>query len=100
MVKRDEDGHLVLDKLWTFGCGVRWVTKIEEKEQIKSHSPNIIDLIEEGDYVNGSIVERAGEMLGFYSGGFFLGLKRIGIYSIVTKEQFDSMKYIVGGKEE
>lgn len=48
--------------------------------------------------MNGIRVERAGEILGFYSGGFFLGLKRICIDSIVTHEQFENMKYVVGDK--
>ena len=63
--------------------------------KIKS-SPNIIDLIEVGDYVNGEIV---------LSTQFNIGTGRIDsqrelyeqdIKSIVTKEQFESMKYEMG----
>ena len=61
---------------------------------IKS-SPNIIDLIEVGDYVNGVIVTQS----------YIDNIKHIapeikennyGIKSIVTKEQFESIKYEVG----
>lgn len=68
-------------------------------KKIKCHSPNIIDLIEVGDYVNGTRVERAGEILGFFDGVYFFGLKRMCIDSIVTHEQFNSLKYVVGDKE-
>lgn len=82
-------------------CG--W--KIEKK---------LIELIEEGDYVNGYLVEA----IAYYEdvdGNLFnvLGvvftdddfaynkeLKNINIHSIVTKEQFKSMEYEVGGEDE
>ena len=65
-----------------------------EEEIIKS-SPNIIDLIEVGDYVNGVIVTQS----------YIDNIKHIapeikennfGIKSIVTKEQFSQMEYKVG----
>ena len=89
-----------------------------EIDVIKSHSKNIIDLIEEGDYVNGSEVinitelkrmdhnlpiakvieiERDYGMMEEYEPTQVLENE---IESIVTKEQFDSMKYVLGGKEE
>ena len=64
---------------------------------VVKHSPNPINIIEEGDYVNGSIVveilhgdsvivENYGEEQIFENG----------IKSIVTKEQFESVSYKVG----
>jgi len=67
---------------------------------IKS-SPNIIDLIEEGDYVNGYKVLN---VLDFNDNSKMLSLEKIydnkitseDIKSILTKEQFESMEYKVG----
>lgn len=68
-------------------------------EDIVKHSPNIIDLIEVGDYVNGEIVIDIGER------GLYLGYaddnehySRISIdeseiNSIVTKEMFKNAEY-------
>ena len=83
---------------------------IENQDVVASY--NIIDLIEVGDYVNGYKVYEADKVChritlnGSDDGNEFrltylrpaLG-KNMGIKSIVTKEQFDSMKYVVGGKE-
>lgn len=76
-------------------------------DYIKSHSPNIIDLIECGDYVNGYRVMK--EKYNYHNinfidldtddaGGFGWGfaLPEEHIKSIVTHEQFDSIKYVVG----
>ena len=83
---------------------------VEEKRIVKS-SPNIIDLIEVGDYVNGMEVTRID---GTYHGRKDIavycdenatfeasGLKLIMFYddeikSIITKEQFESMEYKIG----
>ena len=63
-------------------------------EVIVKHSPNIIDLIEVGDYVNGIIVTQS----------YIDNIKHIapeikennyGIKSIVTKEMFSSVEYRV-----
>ena len=65
-----------------------------DKDYIKS-SPNIIDLIEVGDYINGVMVAQT----------YIDNIKHIapeikennyGIKSIVTKEQFESMEYKIG----
>ena len=69
------------------------------------HSPDIIDLIEVGDYVNGSEVIKKHYT---YMGEHFIDLNTndswewgIGkmpikyIKSIVTKEQFEAMQYVV-----
>ena len=71
---------------------------------IVKSSPNIIDLIEVGDYVNGSVVvsiyevsetQLRRELLCMGDGGFEgeIMVYNEGIKSIVTKEQFESMEY-------
>ena len=69
---------------------------------------NIIDLIEEGDYVNGDLVLFAGATTWDNDGnvldkqahinhnGYDLWLREENIKSIVTKEQFESMSYRIG----
>lgn len=78
------------------------------EEFITKHSPNIIDLIEEDDYVNGYKVIDVLENL--ETGELHLEMpmdytnKELGdctiynkdIKDVVTKEQFNQMKYIVG----
>lgn len=77
---------------------------INKKEVIKS-SPNIIDLIEVGDYVNGKkVIDTFTDYIFDYSEEFkairfsetdiLHNVKHI--KSIVTKEQFESMEYKVG----
>lgn len=70
---------------------------IEEilKEDIIKSSPNIIDLIEIGDYVNGEKVTSIQDnWLGF--GNYDYYRQEYEIKSIVTKEQFSQMEYKVG----
>lgn len=80
-------------------------TNFVKYEDIKSHSFNIIDLIEEGDYVNGNEIaleapnpdplcdpiygyfDRYGELVGI--------IENEDIKSIVTKEQFKAIEYEV-----
>ena len=79
------------------------VSNFLDKNQVIKASRNIIDLIEVGDYVNGKKVgyidDCDGAMREYYYdyedinvdvGHFFEEIK-----SIVTKEQFESMKYEV-----
>lgn len=62
---------------------------------ITKHSPNIIDLIEVGDYVNGCNVVDVKEYGVVVSGGFGeIYLSQID--NIVTHEQFNSIKYVIG----
>lgn len=69
---------------------------------IVKHSSNIIDLIEKGDYVNGYLVVYDKSSDGYIE--IAIGddteqgelLENEDIESIVTKEQFNQMKYIVG----
>ena len=64
--------------------------KVYKNEIIKS-SPNIIDLIEVGDYVNGYEVTSKDQFLGFGNHDWYMINDEI--KSIVTKEQFESMEY-------
>jgi hypothetical protein len=86
--------------------GYKWCYK----EDVIKSSPNIIDLIEVGDYVNGCLVtnKRASvnerlsghpkqifilKQEGNYYDGHFEWLGEEDIKSIVTKEQFEAMEY-------
>ena len=65
---------------------------------IVKHSFNIIDLIEVGDYVNGKLIHhtdiRKNSAYIYYGNGkTFVDYQ---IENIVTKEQFESIKYKVG----
>lgn len=73
--------------------------------QFVKHSTNIIDLIECGDYVNGhkviDIAQAPVKAIYTNDGTQKLALIPITnerIRDVVTKEQYDSMKYIVGGE--
>lgn len=73
------------------------------KSEISKSSPNIIDLIEVGDYVNGRYVDKyqgkSGNFCELPNGKWeFVEIsnKHYLISSIVTKEQFSSMEYNIG----
>jgi hypothetical protein len=65
-------------------------------KKIKSHSPNIIDLIEEGDYVNGEPVEKTETGLDWgreiTTTTEYL-TNNEDIQSIITKEQIKQIEY-------
>ena len=103
-----EDEDIVEDEVYidtTFLNDYADETNFVKSEDIKSHSFNIIDLIEEGDYVNGNEIaleapnpdplcdpiygyfDRYGELVGI--------IKNEDIKSIVTKEQFKAIEYEV-----
>lgn len=78
------------------------------KENIAKHSPNLIDLIEVGDYVNGKEVMEFdfedGTILGYpvyTADGLFntiecyVTLEQVKIKTILTYEQFKSVSYEV-----
>ena len=76
---------------------------IEYQDVVKS-SPNIIDLIEVGDYVNGFEVLRIDKDCNLYpktlkcqypNNTDYFDIFNEDIKSIVTKEQFEQMKYRV-----
>lgn len=87
-----------------------WCDIVHKKNIVKESNFNIIDLIEEGDYINGLRVEKNkyGELYTsyVYYGGdigkqcevytnWLKELKEGMIYNIVTKEQFEEIKYMV-----
>ena len=98
---RTSDGRIFkVSEVVKFG-GINYIPKDENKTLIVSaivkHSFNIIHLIEEGDYVNGSIVVEI-----FYGDPSVIvenyGEEQIlknYIKSIVTKEQFENISYKV-----
>ena len=74
-------------------------------EDILKSSPNIIDILEVGDYVNGKLVSYIRDVItsdNIYIGKFLYEKDKSliageeDIKSIVTKEQFKSMEYKVG----
>lgn len=73
-----------------------------DEVDIINASHNIIDLIEEGDYVNGMEVMNISDFkdgsryIEFDEGRYLC--KNYQIKSIVTKEQFSSMEYRLGDK--
>ena len=68
--------------------------KKDIKKYIKVVSPNIIDLIEVGDYVNGCIViNKKNDTIQIIQLIIPFDLKEKDIKSIVTKEQFKNMEY-------
>ena len=64
-----------------------------DENDVKKISPNIIDLIEVGDYVNGYEVTSKDQFLGFGNHDWYMTNDEI--KSIVTKEQFESIKHEV-----
>ena len=92
-------GSIVVDKDIH---NVKWVSK----KNVLKVSENIIDLIEPGDYVNGRKVDK----IAFVDGDYYIKTKvsNTGNYDylpehliedIVTKEQFESVKYEVKENE-
>jgi hypothetical protein len=85
----------------------RWICVQEDdwypiyESTIVKSSPNIIDLIEVGDYVNGLKVDEIDEK-GIYNYNSYDGWRiniascNEEIKSIVTKEAFESMEYMIG----
>lgn len=78
------------------------IAKYKLKDEVLKHSFNIIDLIEEGDYVNGEIIngisEEDGKRLVYHGAYSFMDevhFRNEDIKSIVTHEQFKSVEYEV-----
>ena len=71
------------------------------EDNIIKHSFNIIDLIEVGDYVNGEYTigvcaYKNGNIKFIEVGELLRELENKDIESIVTHEQFNSIKYVIG----
>ena len=93
-IKKVNQWNVLVDARDLFGEEIN----IANNEIVKS-SPNIIDLIEVGDYVNGYIVK---DILDNGPNGLVVKtaidfLYEKDIKSIVTKEQFSQMEYRIGG---
>ena len=61
--------------------------------EIKKSSPNIIELIQEGDYVNGHKITGKSNLNILYTNDEQIRITSKDIKSIVTKEQFEQMEY-------
>lgn len=86
------------------GMAVYELSKVEFENLVVKQSKHIIDLIEEGDYVNGEkVVGRGNNCILILTDEGQTFLRNIfedkDIKTIVTKEAFKSVEYIVGGKE-
>lgn len=86
-------------KLICFEKGNSYLSDTSLKNMQVKHSKNIIDLIEEGDYVNGQKIKRINDYGDFKRADFNLdyddcdAVYEDDIKSIVTKEQFEAVKY-------
>lgn len=90
--EEDEIGTFYLEDV----IGDEWgdeTFRLDTNDVIKS-SPFIIDLIEVGDYVNGCpVLHKENNVL---ICGLLLWYKEENIENVVTKEQFESIKYDLG----
>ena len=99
-----------IDKVINNNCYMPQYIECEKsllyKEDIVNHSKNLIDLIEEGDFVNGYPVRRIpnfnNELCNFDLNAMeWTPLKNIDVYyNILTKEQYMQNCYTVERKEE
>ena len=100
------DDYYILDEYYAdkYGDGTCYLYKYEANDEILKHSPNLIDLIEVGDYVNGDKIvsvhpyswDENLESITIIEGATKGEIVEEDIKDIVTYEQFESMKYIVG----
>lgn len=102
-------GEIPIFKGWNNNSKSQWSCKLEFQkiktlkycceEYIKSHSPNIIDLIEVGDYVNGcrvvNFVFNDEKKVGVAVDSEVWAFDTWEIKTIVTHEQFAEMEYKV-----
>lgn len=78
------------------------------KKDITKHSPNIIDLVEVGDYVNGyKVLGKEGSVLyteveGINRSHYHIPISQYvsGIKTILTHELYEANCYKVGGEDE
>lgn len=103
----EETDDLVLDKEIAdeWGDETDRICPQDIEEEIANHSLDILDLIEKDDFINGYKVldfEKKEDrimicVLKLRSTEHWITLDREDIQDIVTKEQFDREKYVVGG---
>ena len=104
IVDIEDDVYYLDTEIWDEWGETTWsIYKEKLDKEITKHSPNIIDLIECGDYVNGHLViavdrERLEVSIEncAYGSDYEDINGNIDIKSIVTKEQFNSIKYVIG----
>ena len=93
--------EIVLDKEIKFYGMYRWYICEDEIDFIVKHSPNLIDLIQCGDYVNGHLVidipgdESGAVYLEQITKGALIPTLKEDIRTIVTKEMMESISYKV-----
>lgn len=75
----------------------KFITYKNFNSEITKASHSIIDLVQVGDYVNGWKVLYWTDGTKIVDDGYATNLDKIDIKSIVTKEQFESMKYSLEG---
>lgn len=96
-----DDDTIFFDKdlYRTYGDSIDFLEK-DNLERIVKASYNIIDILEEGDYVNGfkviDIVENDIYISDFYAENYIGMVKVKDIKSVVTHEQMEQMAYKVG----
>lgn len=104
IIKVNSTGSITCDRSVYYGFNVVNSKRIlKDFSSIIKSSPNIIDLIEVGDYVNGSkvldIAQAPKKALYVEDNKQKCGLIPItneDISSVITKEQFESMEYKIG----
>lgn len=90
-IKKVNQWNVLVDARDLFGEEIN----IANNEIIKS-SPNVIDLIEVGDYVNGCmVINKKDDTIQIIQLIIPFDLKEKDIKSIVTREQFSQMEYKV-----
>ena len=98
----EDDCYYLDEEIWDEWGETTWsVYKSKLDDEIIKHSPNIIDLIEVGDYVNGCEVTQvtATQLIVRDENGLSMWEKKWTekiIKHIVTHEQFNSIKYVIG----
>ena len=94
IVEIDDDNNYYIDKIYINDFGQK-IDCITDSCIIGKSSKNLIDLIEVGDYVNGWKVLYWTDGTKIVDDGYATDLNKMDIKSIVTKEQFESIKYEV-----
>lgn len=115
-VRTKKDGIVKLLDYEIDGSGL-WCGTVDKafwlrRENIVKYSSNLIELIEVGDIIEYKINKLSASKIGQvkpykdarsfkeYLGVEGFGLKQVEIISVLAKEQFENMKYIVGGENE
>lgn len=103
IINKDEDNYIILNIPFE---GKTWLTDIDEKEKIKNHDRDIINIVEIDDIVNGfRVVEKDNlngiiKVLCYYPETYlgFIELKNKDIQSVLTYEQYAKSCYNIYSK--